>query len=113
MSLDNLKARLAYSTISQLAYIVLGAAMATTAGVLGAGLHIAMHAMGKITLFLCAGAIYSVTKQIELKHMNGVGRIMPWPQRQTSTRVTHSSMSGCGRRRSSSTRALHCSHVDS
>ncbi len=55
---DNLKARLAYSTISQLSYIVLGAALATSAGVIGGGMHIAMHAFGKITLFFCAGAIY-------------------------------------------------------
>ena len=58
LSKDNLKARLAYSTISQLSYIVLGGALATTAGVIGGGLHIAMHAMGKITLFFCAGAIF-------------------------------------------------------
>ena len=58
LSKDNLKARLAYSTISQLAYIVLGAAIATEAAILGAGLHIAMHAIGKITLFFCAGAIF-------------------------------------------------------
>ena len=49
---DNLKARLAYSTISQLAYITLGASFATAAGIAGAGLHIAMHAVGKITLAL-------------------------------------------------------------
>ena len=58
---DNLKARLAYSTVSQLAYIVLGGALATSAGVLGGGMHIAMHAFGKITLFMCAGAIFVAT----------------------------------------------------
>ena len=59
LSRDNLKARLAYSTVSQLAYVVLGAALATTTSIIGSGLQIAMHAAGKITLFFCAGAIYT------------------------------------------------------
>ena len=54
---DDLKARLAYSTISQLSYILLGAALATQAAIEGAALHIIMHATAKITLFFCAGAI--------------------------------------------------------
>ena len=54
---DNLKARLAYSTVSQLSYIVLGAALATASSVAGASMHMATHAVGKITLFFCAGAI--------------------------------------------------------
>jgi len=61
MTKDNLKARLAYSTVSQLAYITLGAALATTDSVVGGGMHIAMHAVGKITLFFCAGARYART----------------------------------------------------
>jgi multicomponent Na+:H+ antiporter subunit D len=75
---DNLKARLAYSTISQLAYIVLGAALATASGVLGGGMHIAMHAVGKITLFFCAGAIYVGAHKTEISTMNGIGRRMPF-----------------------------------
>jgi multicomponent Na+:H+ antiporter subunit D len=74
---DNLKARLAYSTISQLSYIVLGAALATGASIIGGGLHIAMHAFGKITLFFCAGAIYTVTHKTEVSQLNGIGRRMP------------------------------------
>ena len=74
---DNLKARLAYSTISQLSYIVLGGALATTAGVLGGGLHIAMHAMGKITLFFCAGAIFVASHKKNISDMDGIGRAMP------------------------------------
>ena len=74
---DNLKARLAYSTISQLSYIVLGAALATSAGVLGGSMHIAMHAFGKITLFFCAGAIYVAAHKTEISDMNGIGRTMP------------------------------------
>ena len=75
---DNLKERLAYSTISQLAYIVLGAAMANEAGILGGGMHIATHAVGKITLFFCAGAIYVATNKKNISDMRGLGRAMPW-----------------------------------
>jgi len=75
---DNLKARLAYSTISQLSYIVLGAALATSAGVIGAGMHIAMHAMGKITLFFCAGALIVSAHKTEISDMDGIGRNMPF-----------------------------------
>jgi multicomponent Na+:H+ antiporter subunit D len=74
---DNLKARLAYSTISQLSYIVLGAAMATGAGVVGGSMHIAMHAFGKITLFFCAGAIYVAAHKTDISDMRGIGRAMP------------------------------------
>ncbi len=75
---DNLKARLAYSTVSQLAYIVLGGALATAAGVLGGGMHIAMHAMGKITLFFCAGAIFVASHKKNISEMDGIGRVMPF-----------------------------------
>mgnify|MGYP001196226017 CR=1 FL=1 len=75
---DNLKARLAYSTISQLSYITLGAALASTLGILGGGLHIATHALGKITLFMCAGAIYVATHKTEISQMRGLGRQMPF-----------------------------------
>jgi multicomponent Na+:H+ antiporter subunit D len=75
---DNLKARLAYSTISQLAYVVLGAALATSLGVIGGSMHIAMHAMGKITLFFCAGAIYTAAHKTEVSELAGLGRVMPF-----------------------------------
>jgi multicomponent Na+:H+ antiporter subunit D len=75
---DNLKARLAYSTISQLGYIVLGAALATSAGVLGGSMHIAMHAFGKITLFFCAGAIMVGAHKTEVSELDGLGRRMPF-----------------------------------
>ena len=78
MTKDNLKARLAYSTVSQLAYIVAGALLATPYGILGSGLHIAMHAVGKITLFFCAGAIYTATHKTEISEMAGLGRKMPF-----------------------------------
>jgi multicomponent Na+:H+ antiporter subunit D len=78
MTQDNLKARLAYSTISQLAYIVLGAALANAYGILGAGLHIVTHAFGKITLFFCAGAIMVALHKTEISDMRGIGRQMPF-----------------------------------
>jgi multicomponent Na+:H+ antiporter subunit D len=74
---DNLKARLAYSTVSQLAYVVLGAMVASSAGVIGAGMQIAMHAAGKITLFFCAGAIYVAAHKTEVSELDGIGRLMP------------------------------------
>jgi multicomponent Na+:H+ antiporter subunit D len=75
---DNLKARLAYSTVSQLSYVTLGAALATSMGVIGGSMQIAMHAMGKITLFFCAGAIYTATHKTEISDMDGLGRAMPF-----------------------------------
>ncbi|MEX1206012.1 MAG: monovalent cation/H+ antiporter subunit D family protein [Dongiaceae bacterium] len=75
---DNLKARLAYSTISQLSYVVLGALLATTAGIVGGGMQILMHAFGKITLFFCAGAIIIATHKENVSEMRGVGRTMPF-----------------------------------
>ena len=75
---DNLKARLAYSTISQLAYVTAGAMLATEAGFLGGSLQIAAHAMGKMTLFMCAGAIYVATGLTNISDMRALGRRMPW-----------------------------------
>ena len=78
MRKDNLKLRLAYSTVSQLSYVVLGAMLATSSGVLGGAMHIAMHAFGKITLFFCAGAIMVATHKTEVSQMHGLGRRMPF-----------------------------------
>lgn len=78
MTKDNLKARLAYSTIGQLAYVTAGAMLATEAGFMGGSLQIAAHAMGKMTLFMCAGAIYVATGMTNISDMRGLGRRMPW-----------------------------------
>jgi multicomponent Na+:H+ antiporter subunit D len=78
MTKDNLKARLAYSTVSQLAYVVVGASLAVSAGIIGGALQIAMHAVGKITLFFCAGAIYTAAHMTEISELDGLGRKMPW-----------------------------------
>jgi multicomponent Na+:H+ antiporter subunit D len=74
---DNLKRRLAYSTIGQLSYMILGAGMLSAAGMTGGLLHIAMHAFGKITLFFCAGAIYVASQKKYISEMDGLGRRMP------------------------------------
>ncbi len=75
---DNLKARLAYSTISQLAYVTLGVGLATSMGIVGGTMQIVAHALGKITLFMCAGAIYVATHKTEISQMRGLGRLMPF-----------------------------------
>ena len=78
MRQDNLKRRLAYSTISQLSYIVLAAGLLHSLGLTAGTLHIVTHAIGKITLFFCAGAIYVASHQKDLSKMSGLGRRMPW-----------------------------------
>ena len=75
---DNLKRRLAYSTVSQLAYVVMAAAVLTPLSLIGAALHIAAHAVGKITLFFAAGAIYTAAHKTEVSQLDGIGRRMPW-----------------------------------
>ena len=75
---DNLKARLAFSTVSQLSYIILGAALLNASGVLGGVVHITNHAVSKITLFLCAGSIYVSTHKTEVSQLSGIARRMPW-----------------------------------
>lgn len=75
---DNLKRRLAYSTIGQLSYVALGAAILAPLSVLGAALHIVAHAFGKITLFFAAGAIYTASKKTEISQLDGIGHRMPW-----------------------------------
>lgn len=78
LSKDNLKARLAYSTVSQLSYIILGVALLTPDGIQGGVIHIANHAFSKITLFFCAGAIYVATHKKSISEMGGLGRTMPF-----------------------------------
>jgi multicomponent Na+:H+ antiporter subunit D len=75
---ENLKARLAFSTVSQLSYIILGAALLTPGGLLGGIAHITNHAFSKITLFLCAGSIYVSTHKTEVSELSGLAKQMPW-----------------------------------
>ncbi|MCW3129591.1 MAG: proton-conducting transporter membrane subunit [Methanophagales archaeon] len=74
---DNLKRRLAYSTISQLSYIIFGVALLNPMGVEDAMLHIPFHGFMKITLFMCAGSIMVVTGKRNISEMAGIGRTMP------------------------------------
>lgn len=75
---DNLKRRLAYSTVSQLSYVVLGVAILAPLSVAGAALHIVAHAFSKITLFFAAGAIYTAAHKTEVSQLDGIGCRMPW-----------------------------------
>ncbi len=75
---DDIKARLAYSTVAQLSYVVVGVTMLADSAVQGGVMHIAHHAFSKITLFMGAGAIYVVTHLKKISLMNGLGRRMPW-----------------------------------
>lgn len=75
---DNLKRRLAYSTISQLSYIILGASLLSSSGYLGSVLHMANHALLKITLFFCAGAYYAKLHVESIHELRGAGYKMPW-----------------------------------
>ncbi|BCP52771.1 cation:proton antiporter [Kaistia sp. 32K] len=75
---DDLKRRLAYSTVGQLSYVVLAAALASPVAVVGAALHIAAHAVSKITLFFAAGSVYTAEHVTKVSQMDGIGRRMPW-----------------------------------
>jgi multicomponent Na+:H+ antiporter subunit D len=75
---DNLKKLLAYSTVSQLSYVVLSAAILAPISVVGAAMHIAAHAVSKITLFFAAGSIYTAAHKTEVSELKGIGRRMPW-----------------------------------
>ena len=75
---DNLKRRLAYSTISQLSYIIMAAALLSPLSIMAAALHIAAHALGKITLFFAAGSIYTAAHKTEISQLDGIGRRMPF-----------------------------------
>jgi len=75
---DDLKARLAYSTVAQLAYVTLGVALASVMGMAGGVMQLVAHALGKITLFMCAGAIYAASGKKNISQMAGLGRVMPF-----------------------------------
>jgi multicomponent Na+:H+ antiporter subunit D len=74
----NLKRLLAYSTIGQLSYVVLAAAILKPLSEIGAAVHIVAHAFGKITLFFAAGAIYTASKKTEVAELAGIAARMPW-----------------------------------
>lgn len=78
MTKDDLKVRLAWSTVSQLAYVTSAAMLPWAAGLIAGGLHMVFHAVAKITLFMCAGAIYVAAGASRVSEMGGLGRRMPW-----------------------------------
>ena len=78
LSKDNLKSRLAYSTVSQLSYIIMGVALLTPAGIKGGLIHIVNHGFSKITLFFCAGAIMVAANKKCISEMDGLGKSMPF-----------------------------------
>ena len=75
---QNLKRLLAYSTVAQLSYVVMAAAILKPLAEIGAAIHIVAHAFGKITLFFAAGAIYVAAKKTEVPQLKGIGRRMPF-----------------------------------
>ncbi len=77
MTKDDLKARLAWSTVGQLAYISSAAMLPWAGGLMAGGLHMVFHAVAKITLFMCAGAIYVATGASRVSQMGGLGKRMP------------------------------------
>ena len=77
MRKTNLKARLAFSTVGQLSYIVLGICILTPYATAGAIYHIVAHAFMKITLFMAAGAIFVTTHKKDITEMVGLGKRMP------------------------------------
>lgn len=72
------KRRLAYSTISNLSYILFGCALMSPAGMIGAITHLVFHALIKIASFFCAGAVLHQTEKQYVYELNGLGRKMPW-----------------------------------
>ncbi|HIG29333.1 MAG TPA: monovalent cation/H+ antiporter subunit D family protein [Verrucomicrobiales bacterium] len=83
---DNLKRRLAYSTVSQLSYILLAVGLwalidpsesSSRFAITAAGMHIAVHAFGKITLFFAAGSIYTASHKTRISELDGIGFKMP------------------------------------
>lgn len=89
---DNLKKRLAYSTINQLAFIILGVSLLSPLSLKGSMFHIFFHAFMKITLFMCAGTIMAVTGMKYISEIRGIGKAMPI----TSISFTIGALGMCG-----------------
>jgi len=75
---DDLKRRLAFSTVSQVSYIVLGVAIVGPIATIGGLVHLVHQGVQKITLFFCAGNLAETLGIHKISEMNGVGRRMPW-----------------------------------
>jgi len=75
---DDLKRRLAFSTVSQVSYIALGVAVAGPVATIGGVVHLVHQGLMKITLFFCAGNLAETLGIHKISEMSGVGRRMPW-----------------------------------
>ncbi len=75
---DNVKRMLAYSSVAQIGYIILGISLATVDGVSAGMLHLFNHALIKGALFLAMGCIFLRLGSVELRDMHGLARQMPW-----------------------------------
>ena len=73
----DIKRMLAYSSVSQIGYMVLGIALATTAGLTGGIVHLFNHAVMKGTAFMAIGAVFYVIGSVKLQDMAGIGKRMP------------------------------------
>jgi len=78
LSQDELKKRLAFSTVSQVSYIALGAAIFGPIATIGGIVHLVHQGLMKITLFFCAGNFAETLGVHHISEMNGIGRRMPW-----------------------------------
>ena len=78
LSQDDLKKRLAYSTVSQVSYIALGTAIAGPIATLGGVAHLVHQGLMKITLFFCAGNLAETLGVHKVSQMDGCGRQLPW-----------------------------------
>jgi multicomponent Na+:H+ antiporter subunit D len=76
--LDNLKAVLAYSTIGQLSYMIMGVGLLHPRGMTGGVMHLAIHSFSKITLFFCVGSIYLALRRTRISELHGIGPGLPW-----------------------------------
>ncbi|ACI21251.1 MULTISPECIES: monovalent cation/H+ antiporter subunit D family protein [Thermodesulfovibrio] len=74
---DDFKARLAFSTVANLSYIIIGVAMFSPLGIMGGLIHISMHAFSKITMFFVAGSVYVSTHVKRISELDGIGKVMP------------------------------------
>ncbi|MDD6049888.1 MAG: proton-conducting transporter membrane subunit [Clostridiales bacterium] len=77
VKVQHLKRRLAWSTISNLSYMLMGAALMSPAGMVGSLTHMVMHGVTKITLFYCAGAILVRTGKEYIQDVRGYAKLMP------------------------------------
>ncbi len=75
---NDLKKRLAFSTVSQVSYITLGVALAGPMAAIGGIVHLVHQGLMKVTLFFCAGNFAETLGVHRIQEMNGLGRRMPW-----------------------------------